>query len=640
MALAPVAHALHSRYLRFDPSEPGWPNRDRFVLSAGHASMLLYGALHVSGYDLSLDDLENFRQLHSRTPGHPELGAAPGVETTTGPLGQGAGTSVGMAVAQEWLAAHFNRPGHAIVDYRIFALLGDGCMMEGVTAEAASLAGHLGLHSLVWIYDSNGITIDGPTSISYSDDAAKRFEAYGWRVRRVHDVNDFAELCAGLDWAATDADQPSLLIVDTVIGYGAPTRAGTSKAHGEPLGEDEVIGAKTHYGWDAATKFLVPQAVRTHMTERCRTRGRELRDQWRARFEAYAAEHADLAEQWRTMQRGELPADWDKSIPTFTPDPKGQATRAAGNKVLCAIAEHVPWFMGGSADLAASNKTRIADSGAFAKDARGERNVNFGIREHAMAAIANGMALSRLRPYAASFLTFTDYCRPSIRLSAMMGLGVVYVFTHDSIGVGEDGPTHQPVEHLAALRAIPGLDVWRPGDANETAEVWREVMRSPNRPALIALTRQNLPTLDRSKHRSAGGIARGAYVLLDCDERPDVILLGTGSEVHLCLQAGEVLTTEGVAVRVVSMPCWEVFERQEEAYRELVLPPEVKARVAVEAGVPLGWHRYVGLAGAVVAMETFGESAPIEALMKHFGFTTERVVSACREVMGRVACAR
>ena len=640
MGLAPIAYALYSRYLRFDPSRPGWPNRDRFVLSAGHASMLLYGALHLSGYDLTLDDLKNFRQLHSKTPGHPEFAATPGVETTTGPLGQGAGNSVGMAVAQAWTAAYFNRPGHELVDYRIFALLGDGCMMEGITAEAASLAGHLGLNNLVWIYDNNGITIDGPTSISCSDDAAGRFESYGWRVRRVGDVNDSAALRAGLDWAVSAADCPSLLIVDTVIGYGAPTRAGTSRAHGEPLGEDEIRSAKTGYGWDPEKEFFVPESVRAHMTEPCRTRGRELGDAWEAGFAAYAAEHADLAEQWRTMQRGALPAGWDRSVPTFEPERKGLATRAAAGKVLGAIAEHLPWFLGGSADLAASNKTRIASGGDFTRDDRSGRNINFGIREHAMAAIANGMALSMLRPFAASFLTFTDYCRPAIRLSAMMNLPVVWVFTHDSIGVGEDGPTHQPVEQLAALRAVPGLDVWRPGDANETAEVWRQVMQTPNRPALVALSRQNVPTLDRTEHRSAAGTARGAYVLLDCARRPDILILGTGTEVPLCLQAGEMLTDAGVAVRVVSMPCWEAFERQDEDYRDLVLPPEVTARVAVEAGVSLGWHRYVGSEGIVIALQTFGASAPAEALMKHFGFTAEDVARACREVISRATCAR
>ena len=637
MALAPVAYALYGRYLRFDPADPDWPNRDRFVLSAGHASMLLYGALHLSGYELSLDEIKNFRQLHSRTPGHPEYGVAPGVETTTGPLGQGAGNSVGMAIAEKWLAAYFNRPGHEIIDYRVFALLGDGCMMEGVTAEAASLAGHLGLNNLVWIYDNNGITIDGPTSIAYSDDVAKRFEAYGWRVHQVKDVNDFEALCVGLDWAIAGSDRPALLMVDSVIGYGAPTRAGKSKAHGEPLGEDEIIGAKKHYGWDPSKKFFIPDSVRTHLTERCQSRGRILRGEWQAGFDAYAREHPDLAEQWRIMQRGQLPSDWDKDVPAFEADAKGLATRASSGKVLGAIAARVPWIMGGAADLAASTKTRIADGGDFAKDAWGARNINFGVREHAMAAVANGMALSKLRPYASSFLTFTDYCRPSIRLAAMMKLPVVYIFTHDSIGVGEDGPTHQPVEHLAALRAVPGLDVYRPCDANEVAEVWRQVMRTNQGPALMALSRQSLPTLDRSRYRSAGGVARGAYVLADCDGRPDVIILGSGSEVHLCLQAQDRLTAEGARVRVVSMPCWERFERQESDYRELVLPSEVQARVAVEAGVPFGWHRYVGPDGAVVGLDAFGESAPAERIMEHFGFTTEHVVAVCREVMRRTA---
>ena len=635
MAMAPVAYALYSRYLRFDPADPDWPNRDRFVLSAGHASMLLYSVLHLSGYDLSLDDIKNFRQLHSKTPGHPEFGAAPGVETTTGPLGQGAGNSVGMAIAEKWLEAHFNRPGHPLVNYRIVALLGDGCMMEGVTAEAASLAGHLGLNNLVWIYDNNHITIDGPTSITYSDDAAKRFEAYGWRVRHVDDVNNFEPLTDGLDWTVADSDRPALLIVDSVIGYGAPKRAGTSQAHGEPLGEDEVIGAKTHYGWDPGKRFFIPDAVRTHMTKRCRARGRELRAEWESAFDAYAKAHRDLADQWRTMQRQELPTDWDRDIPTFEPDAKGSATRVTAGKALGAIAGRVPWLMGGAADLAASTKTRIADSGDFAKGAWGERNINFGVREHAMAAVANGLALSKMRPYASSFLTFTDYCRPSIRLAAMMGLPVIYVFTHDSIALGEDGPTHQAVEHLAALRAIPRLDVYRPCDANEAAEAWRQAMKATDHPVLLALTRQSVPTLDRSKTRSAAGVARGAYVLADCDGRPDVIVLGTGSEVHLCVRAQEILAADGVRVRVVSMPCWEGFERQDADYRDLVLPPEITARVAVEAGVPLGWHRYVGRQGAIIAMQAFGESAPAKVLADHFGFTAEHVADVCRAVMNR-----
>ncbi len=636
MALAPVAYALYSRYLRYDPAHPDWPNRDRFVLSAGHASMLLYAALHLAGYDLSLDDLKNFRQLHSKTPGHPEYGCAPGVETTTGPLGQGAGNSVGMAIAEKWLGAYFNRPEHEIVNYRIFALLGDGCMMEGVTAEAASLAGHLRLNNLIWIYDNNGITIDGPTSLAYSDDAAKRFEAYGWRVRHVADVNDFAALCAGLDWAAELADRPSLLIVDSVIGYGAPTRAGQSKAHGEPLGEDEIIGAKKHYGWDPAKKFYVPDAVRAHMTAPAKARGAELHRVWQTRFDAYAAEHSESAELWRTMQRGELPPGWDQGIPRFEPDAKGLATRAAGGKVLTAIAECVPWLLGGAADLAGSTQTRLPFRGATTRNPWGGRNINFGVREHAMAAIASGMALSKLRPYVSSFLTFTDYCRPSIRLAAMMKLPVIYVFTHDSIGLGEDGPTHQPVEHLAALRAIPGLDVYRPCDANETAEAWRCIMCIMDRPALMALTRQNVPTLDRSRYGSAAGVARGAYVLADGAGEPEVMILASGSEVSLAVEAHKLLMAEGVRVRVVSLPCWELFERQEPSYRDAVLPPQVKARVAVEAGVTLGWHRYVGPEGAIIGLETFGASAPAEQLMEYFGFTAKHVAAVCRAVLARV----
>ena len=633
MALAPVAYALYSQYLQFDPAAPDWPNRDRFVLSAGHASMLLYAALHLSGYDLSLDDIKDFRQLHSKTPGHPEYGCTPGVETTTGPLGQGAGTSVGMAIAEKWLAAQFNRPGHDIVDYRIFALLGDGCMMEGVTAEAASLAGHLRLDNLIWIYDNNGITIDGPTSLSYSDDAAKRFEGYGWRVRRVSDVNDRDALLDGLNWAAEAVDRPTLLMVDSVIGYGAPTRSGKSKAHGEPLGDEEIVGAKKFYGWEAPERFFVPEAVRGHWTEPAKQRGAERRRAWESRFAAYAAEHPELAEQWRVLQRGELPAGWDEGVPRFEADAKGLATRVSGGKSLVAIAERVPWLMGGAADLAASTQTRLPLQPPTTRNPWAERNLNFGIREHAMAAAANGMALSKLRPYASSFLTFTDYCRPSIRLAALMKLPVIYVFTHDSIGLGEDGPTHQPVEHLAALRAIPGLDVWRPCDANETAEVWRCVMRTTDRPALIALTRQNVPTLDRKEYAAAAGAARGAYVLADSGSTPDLIVLATGSEVSLALGAYKLLQGEGVRVRVVSMPCQEVFDRQDAAYRAAVLPPSVQARVAVEAGVSFGWHRYVGTSGAIVGLDRFGDSAPAEKLWPLFGFTVPHVVEVCRGVL-------
>jgi transketolase len=505
IALAPLAYTLYTHYLRFNPVNPDFPNRDRFVLSAGHASMLLYASLHLSGFDLTLDDIKAFRQLHSRTPGHPEHGETPGVETTTGPLGQGAANSVGMALAEKWLESHFNRDGHQIVDYRIFAVLGDGCMMEGITAEAASLAGHLKLDNLVWFYDSNHITIEGRTDLAYSDDPVKRFEAYGWFVQKVDDVENRAALCAAIDRAIAESSRPSLIVVHSIIGRGAPTRQDTAKAHGEPLGADEIRGAKKFYGWDPDASFLVPDEVYGAWTAASKKRGAALERDWQARFDAYAKEHGDLARHWKTMQAGKLPDGWDADLPNFPPDAKGMATRASGGKTLAALAGRVPWLLGGSADLAPSTKTLLPDTAAFEAGAYRGRNLHFGIREHAMAAVCNGMALSKLRPYGASFLVFTDYARPGIRLSALMRLPVIYHFTHDSIGVGEDGPTHQPVEHLAALRAIPNLDVFRPGDANEAAMAWRHALATTDRPVLLALSRQNMPTLDRSRYASAEG---------------------------------------------------------------------------------------------------------------------------------------
>ncbi len=630
LAMAPLAYTLFSRYLRFNPANPDFANRDRFVLSAGHASMLLYGTLHLSGYDLTLDDIRAFRQIASRTPGHPEYRATPGVETTTGPLGQGAGNSVGMAIAEKWLAAHFNRPGHEIVDYRIYALLGDGCMMEGVTAEAASLASHLRLDNLIWFYDSNGITIEGPTALAYSDDVQTRFEGYGWATQCVEDAEDRDALARAIETAQATEGKPSLIVVKSIIARGAPTRQNTCKAHGEPLGDEEVRGTKKFYNWDPDATFLVPDAVRQHWTRPSCDRGRKIEETWLRQFEAYAAKYPDRAEQWQTMQSGRLPEDWDGRLPSFAKESKGIATRAASGKVLQAIGAAVPWLIGGSADLAPSTKTLLADTVDFEAGAYHGRNLRFGIREHAMAAVCNGMAESKLRPFASSFLVFTDYARPSIRLAAMMELPVVYVFTHDSIGVGEDGPTHQPIEHLAALRAIPNLDVFRPADANETAIGWKHAMTTNDRPVLLALTRQNLPVFDRDVCAPIGGALRGGYTLLHCDGEPQIILIGTGSEVQHCVAAAEKLTAEGVRVRVVSLPCWELFERQDTAYRDEVLAPHVRARVAIEAGVALGWERYVGEGGTVISQQSFGLSGPHTEVMRHFGLTADAVVAAAR----------
>lgn len=635
MALAPLAYTLYTKYLRFDPANPAYPNRDRFVLSNGHASMLLYASLHLGGYELTLDDIKAFRQLHSRTPGHPEHGETPGVETTTGPLGQGAANSVGMAIARKWLAAHFNQPGCDLVDYRIYAILGDGCMMEGITAEAASLAGHLKLSDLIWFYDSNHITIEGRTNLAYSDDAYKRFEAYGWFVQKVDDIEDQPSLCRAIDAAIAEPDRPSLIIVRSIIGRGAPNRQDTAQAHGEPLGEDEIRAAKKFYGWNPDASFHVPDQVYAHWTRPSKTRGAKIHADWRNRLEGYASQHPELARQWTTIQKRELPDGWHSNLPAFDADAKGVATRNASGKVLAVLAGRIPWLIGGSADLAPSTKTLLPDTVDFAADAPHGRNLRFGVREHAMAAACNGLSLSGLRPFAASFLVFTDYARPSIRLSALMHQPVIYVFTHDSIGVGEDGPTHQPVEHLAALRAIPNLDVFRPGDANETVMAWRHALATTDRPVLLALTRQNLPTLDRTRYSSAEGALRGGYVLFDPGSTPDVLLMGTGSELQHCVAAAEDLARDGINARVVSLPCWELFERQPREYRDSVLPSAIIARVAIEAGVPHGWERYVGPCGEIIAQQTFGLSAPYTQVMAHFGLTKESVTAAARRVASR-----
>ncbi len=644
MGLAPVGYALWRDLLRFDPDDPAWPNRDRFVLSAGHASMLLYALLHLAGVRdprtggpaVSLDDLKRFRRLDSLTPGHPEYGRTAGVETTTGPLGQGAANSVGMAAASRWLAARYNRPGFDLFDHDVFALAGDGCMMEGITSEAASLAGHLKLSNLCWIYDSNRITIEGKTDLAISEDVGARFTAYGWRVVRVPDANDLGLLAWAFGVFKETSDRPTLIIVSSHIAYGSPRKQDSETAHGEPLGEDEIREAKRSYGWPEDAKFLVPPAALADFEAGIGARGRALHAAWRALWDAYKGAFPGPADELERMRAGRLPDGWDKDLPVFPADEKGQATRVSSGTVLNAIAKNVPWMVGGSADLTPSTKTRMTFPGAgvFQSGSYGGRNFHFGVREHAMTAILNGLALAGLRPYGSSFLVFSDYARPAIRLSAIMGLPVIHIYTHDSIAVGEDGPTHQPVEHLPSLRAMPGLVLLRPADANEVVEAWRVIMNLTCAPALLVLTRQNVPTFDRAQYASAAGLAKGAYVLLDAPSgRPDVILMGSGSEVALCLQAGAMLAAEGVQARVVSMPSWDLFERQEQAYKDAVLPPAVRARVAVETAVPLGWERYTGPVGRVLGMHTFGASAPLKDILRKFGFTPDAVAAAARDAL-------
>ena len=641
MAMAPVAYTLWQHFLRFDPADPIWPNRDRFVLSAGHASTLLYSLLHLTGvravnpaYEtlgelaVPLDDLKRFRQLDSKCPGHPEYRWTSGVECTTGPLGTGAATTVGMAIAGRWQAAQFNRPGFELFDYDTYALCGDGDLMEGVAAEAASLAGHLKLANLCWIYDNNQITIEGDASLAFSEDVATRFIGYGWNVTRVGDANDLAMLARAFETFRAEPHRPTLIIVDSHIAYGAPTKQGTAAAHGEPLGADEVRAAKRFYGVPEDATFHVPEEVYRHFAAGIGTRGRQLRDGWMAEFDRYADAHPELADALYKMQHRRLPDGWDAEIPTFPADPKGKATRDTSGAVLNAVARRVPWLVGGSADLAPSTKTRLVFDGAgdFSAQTPGGRNLHLGVREFAAAAVANGLSLSKVRPFWSTFLIFSDFARGAIRLSALMEIPVVHVFTHDSIGVGEDGPTHQPVEQLSSLRAIPGLYVIRPADANEVAEAWRVIMGLRHVPTALVLTRQAVPTLDRDRYASAAGVARGGYVLADADGAdPQIILVATGSEVHPAVAAYEPLVADGVRARVVSMPCWELFEAQPVEYRDSVLPPHVKARVAVEQASALGWERYAGTEGAVVGMHTFGASAPLKALLTKFGFTPEAI---------------
>src|SRR5499433_3860197 len=651
MALAPLIYTLWNRVMRFDPQDPIWPNRDRFVLSNGHASMLLWSVLHLTGtravnaeYErlgqpaVSLDDIRHFRQLGSKAPGHPEYHLVSGVEATTGPLGQGVATSVGMAIAEAWLANRYNRPDFELFGSNIYAVCGDGCMMEGVGSEAASLAGHLALDNLCWIYDNNHITIEGNTRITFSEDVAARFLGYGWNVLRVGDANDIERIEHALDVFRQTKGRPTFIILDSHIGYGSPHKQDTAAAHGEPLGEDEVRLTKRDYGWPEDAKFLVPDGVREHFAAGIGKRGPQARARWTELFAAYRSKYPELATEIDLMQRRELPAGWDRGLPVFPADPKGIAGRDASGKVLNVLAQNIPWLLGGSGDLATSNKTILTFEGAgdFEPGTRGGRNLHFGIREHAMAAAVNGLSLSKLRAFGATFFIFSDYARPAIRLSSLMELPTIFVFTHDAMGDGEDGPTHQPVEHLASLRAMPGLVTLRPGDANEVVEAYRYVMQLRHQPAVLALSRQPLPTLDRLVYASAAGVARGAYVLADPPGgNPEVILIASGSELSLAVEAHGKLLAEGIRSRVVSIPSWEIFDRQTPEYRDSVLPPAVKARVAVEQASTFGWERYVGSTGHVIGMKTFGASAPLKALQEKFGFEPERVVASAKEVLGR-----
>ncbi|HZR67371.1 MAG TPA: transketolase [Terriglobales bacterium] len=651
MALAPVVYALWQQFLRFDPANPVWPNRDRFILSNGHASMLLYSMLYLSGVKsvdseykvlerptVTLDDIKNFRQLDSRTPGHPEYRVTTGIETTTGPLGQGVGSSVGMAMASNWLKARYNRPGFEIFDYNIYTLCSDGDLMEGLGSEAASLAGHLKLPNLCWIYDANSITLDGPADWSFNEDVAMRFRAYGWHVTHVGDANDLDALSSALNEFLATKDRPTLVVVNSHIGYGAPHKQDTNAAHGEPLGEEEVRLAKKFYGWPEDAHFLVPDEVLQNFKDGIGVRGRELSEEWNDLFGRYAKQFPDLADHINRMQRRELPVGWDKNLPTFPTDAKGIATRESSGKVLNVVAQNVPWVIGGAADLATSNKTDLKFDGAgvFEAGNYAGRNIHFGVREHAMAAAMNGMAMIKVRPFGGTFFNFTDYMRPAMRIAAITEIPTIYILTHDSIGLGEDGPTHQPIEQLASLRAMPHMIVMRPGDANEVVEAWRTIMPFKHSPVCMVLSRQALPTIDRSKYAPASGVAKGGYVIADAQGgKPDLILIGTGSELSLCMSAYEKLTADGVRARVVSMPCTELFDKQDEAYKKSVLPPEVKARVSVEAASVFGWERYVGDQGAIVGMTTFGGSAPAKDLFKKFGFTRDHVIEVAKKVLAK-----
>jgi transketolase len=652
MGLAPVVYSLWHNFLKYDPTDPTWPNRDRFVLSAGHASMLLYSTLHLAGVrsvnhktgevekDLavSLDEIKRFRQLDSKTPGHPESHITTGVETTTGPLGQGVGNSVGMAIAGKWLGANYNKPGFELFNFRVYAVCGDGDLMEGVAGEAASLAGHLALSNLCWIYDNNRVTLDGPASWSFSEDMMTRFVGYGWNVTRVSDANDLMMLARGYDAALKATDKPTLIVVDSHIGYGSPHKQDSFEAHGEPLGEAEVKLAKKSYGWPEDAKFLVPAGVYDHFRSGVGVRGGKAREDWNKLFADYGKQFPDLAGQLTKIKRRELPAGWDKNLPVFPADPKGMATRESSGKVLNVLAQNIPWLIGGSADLAKSNKTGLLFEGAgdfFTEDYKG-RNIHFGVREHAMGAAVNGITLTGPRAFSATFFNFSDYMRASMRLGALMEINPIYIFTHDSIGVGEDGPTHQPVEQLASWRAMPNMYVLRPGDANEVTEAYKVVAQLTHSPAVLVFSRQAMPTLDRTKYAPANGLAKGGYVLLDAEGgKPDVILISAGTEVQHIVAAADLLKAEGIKARLVSLPCFELFDEQDAAYKESVLPSNITARVSIEMSATFGWDRYVGPTGKIIGMHRFGASAPLKDLLKKFGFTPENVVKAAKEVLGR-----
>ena len=651
MGRAPAMYCLWQQFLRYDPADPTWLNRDRFVLSNGHASMLLYAMLHLAevrqvdengkltkDLSVSMDDIKHFRQLGSRTPGHPESHITTGVEVTTGPLGQGVGNSVGMAISSKWQAANFNQPGFEIFNFNVYAMCSDGDLMEGIGGEAASLAGHLKLSNLCWIYDHNSVTLDGPANWSFSEDVATRFVGYGWNVTRVSDANDLEMIARAFETFQKTTDRPTLIILDSHIGYGSPHKQDSNSSHGEPLGEEEVKLVKKFYGWPEDAKFLVPDGVRERFRDTIGKRGRELRAKWSQSFADYSKKFPELSERLSHMQHHELPAGWDKNIPTFPADAKGVATRESSGKVLNAFAQNVPWLIGGSADLATSNKTTLKFEGAgdFKAGNYAGRNLHFGVREHVMGASVNGMTVSSIRAYGATFFNFSDYMRPSMRLAALMQIPSIFVFTHDSIGLGEDGPTHQPIEQLASLRAMPNMIVLRPGDANEVVEAWRVILQLQESPASLVLSRQPMPTLDRSKFAPASGVAKGAYVLAEAPAgKPDVILIGTGSELSLCVSAYEKLAAEGIQARVVSMPSWELFDKQEATYKDSVLPPSVTARVSVEMGATFGWQRYTGTKGRNIGMHRFGASAPIKDLLKYFGFTVDHVVAEAHAVLGR-----
>jgi transketolase len=651
MALSPMVYTLWNRVMNFDPADPIWPDRDRFILSNGHASMLLWSVLflaqvqavnaeyeRVGTPSVTLDDLKHFRQLGSKAPGHPEYHLVSGVEATTGPLGQGVAMSVGMAMARKFLADRYNKPGFAIFDYNIYAVCGDGCLMEGVASEAASLAGHLGLDDLCWIYDNNHISLDGPTKVTFTEDVTARFLGYGWNVLRVGDANDLALIGNALEIFRKTKGRPTLIVLDTHIGYGSPHLVDTSAAHGEPLGEEETKLTKRAYGWPEDAKFLVPDGVLEQFRQGIGARGAKARAAWETLFANYRKQHPALATEIEQMQRRDLPEGWDRNLPTFKPDPKGVAGRDASGQVLNVLAQNIPWFLGGSADLASSNRTALKFEGAgeMQPAAPGGRNIRFGVREHSMCAITNGLALSKLRPFGSTFFIFSDYARPAVRLAALMELPCLFVFTHDAMGDGEDGPTHQPVEQLIAMRAIPGMTMIRPADANEVVEAYRTILQFRHRPASLALSRQPLPVFDRSKYASAAGLAKGAYVMADAPGGPpQIILIATGSEVAVAIGAHEALTAAGVRSRVVSMPSWDLFEQQPQTYRDSVLPPSVTARIAIEQGSVLGWDRYVGPSGKVVGMHTFGASAPLKSLLQKFGFEPDKIVALAKEMLGR-----